>query len=122
MSQQAGSPSAKTAAETELQGGALRLPPVLMQAITHIAPAAGVVVTIQFIASYAGLTSPIALIIAFLTTLTLGLSLTQLARHLPSAGAYYTYVSHPLHPRAGFLTRCVYFLYDPLHAAMPAAF
>ena len=46
--------------ETELRAGALKLPSVLMQGITHIAPAVGIVLTIQLITSLAGVTTPLA--------------------------------------------------------------
>jgi amino acid transporter len=89
--------------ETTLREGALKLPSVMMQGITHIAPAVGLILSIQFITSLAGVTSPLAYALAFLIVVTLGISLTQLARHLPSAGGYFTYVSRTVHPRAGFL-------------------
>jgi len=104
-------------AETELRAGALGLGGVLMQGITHIAPATALLFTIQFTTSKAGVTAPLAYLLAFLIVLTLGVSLTQLAKHLPSAGGYYTYVSRTVHPRAGFLTAWLYFLYDPTLAA-----
>src|SRR5919108_501284 len=107
---------------TELEARALKLPEVLMQGVTHIAPAVGMVLTIQFITSLAGITSPLAYLLAFLITLTLGISLTQLAKHLPSAGGYYTYLSRTVHPRAGFLTAWLFFLYDPTGAAINLAF
>jgi amino acid transporter len=107
---------------TELEAKALKLPEVLMQGVTHIAPAVGMVLTIQFITSLAGVTSPLAYLLAFLITLTLGISLTQLAKHLPSAGGYYTYLSRTVHPRAGWLTAWLYFLYDPTGAAINLAF
>jgi amino acid transporter len=105
-----------------LRAGALKLPSVLMQGITHIAPAVGIVLTIQLITSLAGVTAPLAYLIAFGIVLTLGISLTQLAKHLPSAGGYYTYVSRTVHPQAGFLTAWLYFLYDPTSAAINLAF
>lgn len=108
--------------ETKLRADALALPSVIMQGITHIAPAAGLILTVQFITSLSGVTSPLAYAIAFVIVLTLGLSLTQLAKHLPSAGGYYTYVSRTVHPRAGFLTAWLYFLYDPTGAAINLAF
>src|SRR5579875_1335339 len=110
--QVAASSGANMAPRTELKAGALGLPPILMQAVTHIAPAVGLVLSIQYI------TSPLAFVIAFLIVLTLGISLTQLARYLPSAGGYYTYVSRTVHPRAGWLTAWLYFLYDPTGAAI----
>src|ERR671932_258984 len=88
-------------AQTQLQAGALGLVPVLMQGVTHIAPAVGLVLTIQFIAAQAGVTAPLAYFIAFLIVMTLGIALTQLAKYLPSAGGYYPYGSTTLGPRAG---------------------
>jgi amino acid transporter len=110
------------ASEPTLRAGALKLPSVLMQGITHIAPAVGIILTLQLITSHAGVTAPLAYLIAFVIVLTLGLSLTQLAKHLASAGGYYTYVSRTVHPRAGFLTAWLYFLYDPTAAAINLAF
>ena len=106
----------------ELRSGALKLPSILMQGITHIAPAVGIVLTIQLISSLAGVTAPLAYLIAFAIVLTLGISLTQLAKHLASAGGYYTYVSRTVSPGAGFITAWLYFLYDPTAAAINLAF
>ena len=105
-----------------LRGGALKFPSVLIQGVTHIAPAVGLVLTIQFITFLAGITSPLAFAIAFLIVLTLGVSLTQLAKHHPSAGGYYTYISRTIHPRAGLLTAWLYFLYDPVSTAVNLGF
>jgi amino acid transporter len=105
-------------AQTELKGGALGLGAVLAQAITHIAPAAGFLLGVTFIASKAGHAVSLAYGLAFLVCLSIGLSLIQLARHLPSAGGYFTYVSRTLHPRFGFLTAWLYFLYDPTAVAI----
>ncbi len=108
--------------DTELSRGAIGLPAVVMQALTHVAPAAGAIVTIQFIAQLVGLSTPLAFLIAFLICLMLAASLTQLAKHLPSAGGYYTYVSRTVGPRAGFMTAWLYFLYDPIQGGMNLAF
>jgi amino acid transporter len=108
--------------DTQLSRNAIGLPAVVMQALTHIAPAAGAIVTIQFIATLVGLTTPLAFLIAFLICLMLAASLTQLAKHLPSAGGYYTYVSRTVGPRAGFMTAWLYFLYDPIQGGMNLAF
>jgi amino acid transporter len=63
----------------------------------------GLVVAVQFVTTLAGTASPLAYLIAFLIVLVLGVCLSQLALHLPSAGGYYTYVSRSLNPKAGFL-------------------
>jgi amino acid transporter len=118
----AAQPSEAVSARSGLKPNAIGFWPVLMQAITHIAPAAGILLTIQFIASEAGKAAPLAYAIAFVIILTLGISLTQLAKFLPSAGGYYTYVSRTIGPRSGFLTSWFYFLYDPIGPAIEFAF
>jgi amino acid transporter len=110
------------ATATELRAGALKFPAVLMQGITHIAPAVGLVLSIQFVTSTAGITAPLAYAVAVLIMLTLGVSLSQLARHIPSAGGYYTYIARTIHPRAGLLTAWLYLLYDPAATAINIAF
>jgi amino acid transporter len=112
----AGAPGV-AAQETQLQRGALGLTGVLMQALTNIAPAIAVLFTVPFIATNAGIAAPAAYLGAFVLSLTTALVLTQLTRHLPSAGSYYTFVSRAIHPRAGFLVAWVYFLFAPVVTA-----
>jgi amino acid transporter len=92
-----------------------------MQGIGHTAPATAILLTLPFITSQAGIVAPLAYLIAFLLVLMLGLGLTQLAKHLPSAGGYYTYVSRTVHPRAGFLTAWLFFLYSAVTPALSLA-
>lgn len=113
MSDVAGS---KTGA-VELDHGALGLSGVLMQSVTNIAPAIAVLFTVPFIATNAGIAAPAAYVGAALLSLATALVLTQLSRHLPSAGTYYTYVSRGLHPRAGFIVAWLYFLFAPVVTA-----
>src|SRR6185436_12422830 len=87
-----------------------------------IAPATATLFTIQLTTSYAGVTAPLSYLIAFFIVLMLGVSVTQLAKHLPSAGGYYTYVSRTIHPRAGFLTSWLSFLYEPTTSGFSLAF
>jgi len=109
-------------ADHKLSGGAIGLSGVLMQAITHIGPAIGLATSIAFITSLAGVTAPLAYGIAFVLMLSVGGSLTQLAKKFPSAGGYYTYVSRTIHPRAGLEVSWIYFLYDPLGGCINMAF
>ena len=92
-----------------------------MQGIGHTAPATAILLTLPITASYAGATAPLAYLVAFVLVLMLGVGLTQLARHLPSAGGYYTYVSRTVHPRAGFLSAWLFFLYAPVTPAFSLA-
>jgi amino acid transporter len=82
----------------------------------------GLVVAVQFVTTMAGIASPLAYGIAFLIVMMLGVCLAQLALHLPSAGGYYTYVCRSLNSKAGFLTGWMFFIYDPLTAAVNLAY
>jgi amino acid transporter len=108
-------------AHAGLRPGAIGLLGVLMQGISHTAPATAILLTLPFIASHAGLTAPLAYLIALLIMLMLGLSLAQLTKHMPSSGGYYTYVSRTVGPRAGFLTAWLFFLYTALTPAFSLA-
>jgi amino acid transporter len=79
----------------------LRLPGVLMQSIGTMAPAASVVFTIQFLAVYAGMSVPGALLVAMVIMASLALTLSQIAKLLPSSGGYYTFVRSAFGPSAG---------------------
>jgi amino acid transporter len=108
--------------KTDLQADAIGLLGATMQAITHIAPAIAGFFFTAFIVSLAGITAPLAYFIGFVLVLMLGSTLAQLAKHMPSAGGYYTYVSRALHPRAGFLVSWQYILYSPLVGGPLAGF
>jgi amino acid transporter len=107
---------------TDLEPDAIGLLGATMQAITHIAPAIAGFFFTAFIVSLAGITAPLAYTIGFILVLMLGSTLAQLAKHMPSAGGYYTYVSRAIHPRAGFLVSWMYILYSPLVGGPLAGF
>lgn len=102
-----------TPADDGLAQGALTGREVLFQAVSHLGPAAGIIILAPVIAGLVGASSPLLLIAAMVAVLLTGLCVVSLARKLPSAGGYYTYVSHGLGGRAGFFTSWSYFLYDP---------
>lgn len=108
--------------KTDLEENAIGLLGATMQAITHIAPAIAGFFFTAFIVSLAGITAPLAYFIGFLVVLMLGSTLAQLAKHMPSAGGYYTYISRTVHPRAGFLTSWMYILYSPIVGGPLAGF
>jgi amino acid transporter len=109
-------------ADTSLKAGAIKLPGILMQGVTTIAPAIAGLFTIPFIASNAGVAAPLAYAGAFVIALMLGIVLAQLARHMTSAGTYYTYVSRTLGGKAGFLVAWVYLLFYPVVVAQVGSF
>lgn len=100
--------------EPELRRDVVGLFGSIFQGITHMAPAAGVMTGIGFVAASAGSAIPLAFILAGVISLLIAASINQMAKHLPSAGGYYTYVSRGINPRVGFMTGWIYFLYDPL--------
>lgn len=101
---------------SDLQEDAIGLIGATMQCVTHIAPAIAALFFTQFVVTQAGITAPLAYLIGFILVLLLGNTLAQLAKHIPSAGGYYTYVSRGISPRAGFLTSWMYILYSPIVA------
>ena len=104
----------RTEPEPELRRDAVGLWGSIFQGLTHMAPAAGVMTGIGFIAASAGSAIPLAFMLAGVISLLIAMSINQLARHLPSAGGYYTYVARGIGARWGFMTGWIYFLYDPL--------
>jgi amino acid transporter len=114
--------SVVTAADTQLQSGAIGLPGALMQSITCVGPAVGLFFSVQYLASLSGVAVPFAFFVVLLIMLTVAVSVAQLAKHLPSAGGFFTYISHTISPRAGFITSWLFFLYMPMVICVPAVF
>ncbi len=110
----AGNTASVTVAETQLKAGALRLPSIFMQSLTMVAPGIAALFYTPVVVSQAGLAAPLAYPIAFLIVIFTAIVLAQLARAVPSAGGYFTYVSRGIHPRAGFLVSWLNIIYAPL--------
>ena len=86
---------------TELRKGSIGLAGVLMQSIAQISPTLGIFYTIAFNTGQAGKSAPLTYLAAFVVCLLIAVPMTGLARHLPSAGGFYTYVSQGIGPRWG---------------------
>ena len=71
--------------QTDLKPGALGLVGVTMQAITHIAPAIAALFFTQFLVTLAGVTAPLAYVVAVLIVLMLGNTLIQFSCLRPVA-------------------------------------
>ena len=85
---------AATHSATESAGlnrGAIGLREVLFQAVTSMAPAGALALSISLGATYAGGALPLSVLLALVGCLLVASSIGQLARHLPSAGSIYTY-------------------------------
>jgi amino acid transporter len=107
---------------TELRTGALPLYQVIMQGVATIAPAFAIISTFQFTVGQAGLAAPVVYIIAFVLVFMIATTIGQLAKEIPSAGGFSTYVSRALHPFGGFLTGWVFILWFPPAATILASY
>ena len=99
-----------------LQRNAIGLTEVLFQSITHMAPAVAVALSIGAATGFAGRLTPLAVVFAMVACLFTAYSIGQLARHLPSAGGMYTYVTRGLGPFFGWLMAWAFALAEPLVA------
>ena len=103
---------------TGLAREAIGLREVLFQSITHMAPAAAVAFSIIAGAGFAAGALPLSVLLALVGCLFVAISIGQLAKHLPSAGAFYTYTSRGIHPAVGFLVAWGYAFVEALVAPL----
>src|SRR6266699_188567 len=96
--------SSTTPEPTKLRANAIGLPGVLFQSITTMAPASAVSFSLGAAIPFAGGALPLAVLIALIVCSLIALNIGSLARHLPSAGGYFTYVSRGLGSPVGWLT------------------
>ncbi|MFL5775520.1 MAG: APC family permease, partial [Chloroflexota bacterium] len=116
------STSASAPAES-LERNAIGLTEVLFQSITHMAPAVATALSIGAATSFAGGNTPLAVVFALVAALFTAYSIGELARHLPSAGGMYTYVTRGLGSFAGWLMAWAFLLAEPVvPAALYASF
>lgn len=87
----------------ELRRGAVGFGGILFQSITFMAPAIATAFSIPIGISFAGGAAPVAVIVALIASLCVASSVAQMAKHMPTAGSFYTYVSTSIHPLLGFL-------------------
>jgi amino acid transporter len=86
-----------------LDGKKVGLVPVLFQSVTTVAPAAGVATALPLSAGYAGGALPLAVLLAAAACSLIAITISQLARHLPSAGGLSTYVARGLGTVPGYV-------------------
>ncbi|WP_165956508.1 APC family permease [Kribbella antibiotica] len=114
--------SVRITGDADLKHDAIGLPGALVQSIAQISPMSGIFYTIAFTTTYAGAAAPLTYLAACLVCLTVAVPLHDLARHLPSAGGVYTYISAGIGPQTGFLTGWVYALMMTVAPAALASF
>ena len=95
---------ATTETRTTLRPNAIGLPGVLFQSITTMAPASAVAFSLGAAIPYAGGALPLTVLIALIVCSLIALNIGSLAKHLPSAGGFFTYVSRGLGTSVGWLT------------------
>jgi amino acid transporter len=100
-----------------LAAGTLGLWGQLFQAVTHMAPAAGIVFSTQYMASQGGASHALAYVIATIACTLSALCLKELVKKVRSAGGYFVIHSVALGDAAGFTTSWLYFIYDPVIVA-----
>src|SRR5437879_7794329 len=96
--------SSTTPEPTKLRANAIGLPGVLFQSITTMAPASAVAFSLGAAIPFAGGALPLAVLIALIVCSLIALNIGSLAKYLPSAGGYFTYVSRGLGSQAGWMT------------------
>ena len=105
---------ASSTAPASLERNAIGLTELLFQSITHMAPAVATALSIGAATAFAGAITPLAVVFAMIAVLFTAYSMSQLARHLPSAGGMYTYVGRGLGPFMGWLMAWSFALAEPL--------
>src|SRR5436190_20169409 len=106
------------ASEVRLERNAIGLTEVLSQSLTHMAPAVATALSIGLATTLAGGITPLAVVFALIACLFTAYSMSQLARHMSSAGGMYTYVTRGLGSFVGWLMAWAFTLAEPI---VPAA-
>ena len=88
----------------QLRSNTIGLPGVLFQSITTMAPAGAIAFALGAAIVFTGIALPLAVAIALVVCALIALCIGSLAKHLPSAGGYLTYVSRSLGSSAGWMT------------------
>jgi amino acid transporter len=91
-----------------LRKDAIGLREVLFQSITDMAPGAAIAASIPAGAAFAGGSLPLAVLFALIACLFCALSISELAKRIPSAGSLATYAGQGLHEGVGFLVAWAY--------------
>lgn len=97
-------------APTGLKRGAIGLGGAVVMSAALMGPAVSVYFNPQLVATHAGVATPFVFALSMVASLIVANGIMEMARELPSAGAFYTYVSRGVGPRAGFVTGGLMFM------------
>ena len=104
-------------ADPQLRRNALGLPELVLQGVTHIAPASNMLFAFPIVALQAGAGMPYSFLLATVACYFTGNTVAQFSRFMPSSGGYYSFTSRGLGSRIGFVATWSYLIYDFLGPA-----
>src|SRR4051794_34958592 len=118
MTQELTAPSGRTAGTTGLRRNAVGLAGAVIMSAAIMGPAVSTFFNPQFSTPFSGYATPLVYLLCLIAMLITASGIVEMARELPSAGAFYTYVTRGLGPRAGFVTGGLMFV---AYALLPPA-
>jgi amino acid transporter len=89
----------------------------VFHAVTHIAPATSVVFIFPAIAQRAGAAMPLSFVLSTIVCFSIGSTVYEFSRHVPSSGGYYSFATRGLGSRIGFMATWSYLIYEIIGAA-----
>jgi amino acid transporter len=87
-----------------LKRGAIGLGGAVVMSAALMGPAVSVYFNPQLVAAQAGAATPFVFVLSMVASMIVANGIMEMARELPSAGAFYTYVSRGIGARTGFVT------------------
>src|SRR3954466_10258747 len=88
----------------QLRRNAVGLTGAVIMSAAIMGPAVSTFFNPQFSTPFSGAATPFVYIVCVIAMLLAASGIIEMARELPSAGAFYTYVTRGIGPRAGFIT------------------
>src|ERR1700746_910673 len=107
-----------TSVVPRLRRDAIGLTGAVVMSAAIMGPAVSTFFNPQFSAAVSGQAIPLVYLACLVAILVVASGIVEMARELPSAGAFYTYVTRGLGPRAGFITGGLMFV---AYARLPPA-
>src|SRR3954469_11302926 len=106
------------AAAPQLRRNAVGLTGAVIMGAAIMGPAVSTFFNPQFSTPFSGESTPFVYLVCLIAILIAASGIVEMAREFPSAGAFYTYVTRGIGPRAGFVTGGLMFV---AYALLPAA-
>jgi amino acid transporter len=103
--------------DPRLRRNALGLPELVLQGVTHIAPASNMLFAFPIVALKAGPDMPLSFLLATIACFFTGNTVAQFSNYMPSSGGYYSFTSRGLGSHVGFVATWSYLIYDFLGPA-----